>query len=178
MTDIPTIETERLILRPHTISDFDAYAAMWREPGVFRFIGGVAMSREESWTRLLRTAGVWHFLGFGFLVVEERSSGRFLGEAGFHDLRRDMHPSPEGSMEAGWALCHSAQGRGYATEAMRALLSWAGTHFPHARTTCIIAPDNRPSLNVADKLGFRELARTVYHDADIILLELQETAPA
>ncbi len=160
MTDIPTIETERLILRPHAISDFDAYAAMWREPGVFRFIGGVAMSREESWTRLLRTAGVWHFLGFGFLVVEERSSGRFLGEAGFHDLRRDMHPSPEGSMEAGWALCHSAQGRGYATEAMRALLSWAGTHFP-TRTHDL---HHRPGQSaVSKRRGQARLPRTRAH---------------
>ncbi len=39
---------------------------------------------------------MWAMLGFGFWAVEEKATGRFIGEAGFHDLKRDMKPSIEG----------------------------------------------------------------------------------
>lgn len=168
---IPTIETERLLLRPHRLADFDAYQQMWADPDVVRFIGGKPFTREASWSRFLRQAGIWQLLGFGFFAIEEKSTGQFVGEAGFHDLRRALEPSIEGSLEAGWALNSGGQGWGYATEAMTAALGWAATHCPGRRLTCIIDPDNQPSIRVARKLGFAELTRTRYLDAPIILFE-------
>jgi RimJ/RimL family protein N-acetyltransferase len=78
MTSIPTIETERLILRPHTTADFEDYQAMWANEAVVRFIGGVSSTREQSWGRMLRVAGMWHHMGFGFLAIEEKAGGRFM----------------------------------------------------------------------------------------------------
>src|SRR5687768_7547401 len=46
---VPVLETERVILRAHQAGDFDAYAAMWADPEVTRFIGKRARTREESW---------------------------------------------------------------------------------------------------------------------------------
>src|SRR4051794_32453249 len=77
--DIPIIETARLILRDHRLADFDIYVAMWADPLVTRFIGGRARSREESWIRFLRHAGMWRHVGFGFWAIEEKESGRFVG---------------------------------------------------------------------------------------------------
>ena len=155
MTEIPTIETERLILRPHTVEDFEAYHALWSNDAVVRFISGVASTREQSWGRMLRVAGMWHHMGFGFLAIEEKSSGRFVGEAGFLDMKRDMQPvGTEGTLEAGWALMPEVQGKGYATEALRALIGWAEAHFPERPMSCIIDPDNTASLRLAEKLGF------------------------
>src|SRR4051812_21679512 len=111
MVAIPVIETERLILRDHRLADFNAYAAMWRDPIVTRFIGGKARTREESWVRFLRHAGMWHHLGFGFWAIEDKTSGRFLGEGGFHEIRRAIEPSLEGTLEAGWALLPEVHGR-------------------------------------------------------------------
>ena len=59
MTTAPTIETERTILRAHRLDEFEAYAAMWADPVVTRFIGGKARTREESWIRFLRHPGMW-----------------------------------------------------------------------------------------------------------------------
>ena len=56
---IPTIETLRLRLRPYRLDDFEAYAAMWGDPAVVRYIGGVPFSREAAWTRFLRQIGLW-----------------------------------------------------------------------------------------------------------------------
>ncbi len=168
---IPTLETERLILRPYRLEDFETYVEMWADPDVVRFIGGKSFDREASWSRFLRQAGVWQNLGFGFFAIEEKVTGRFVGEAGFHDLKRNIDPSIEGTLEAGWGLMPTGQGWGYATEAMAAAIAWAEGKFPGQRMTCIIDPDNLPSVRVAKRLGFEELARTSYHDQPITLFE-------
>ncbi|MGN6489198.1 MAG: GNAT family N-acetyltransferase [Devosia sp.] len=168
---IPTLETERLRLRPHRLSDFDAYVEMWADPDVVRFIGGKPFDREQSWSRFVRNPGMWHVMGFGFFAIEEKATGNFVGEAGFHEVRRNIVPSIEGTLEAGWALNTAGQGWGYATEAMSAAIAWAETAFAGQRMTALIDPDNQPSVRVAKKLGFAELARTTYADKPIVLFE-------
>lgn len=168
---IPTIETERLILRPHRLEDFEAYVEMWADPDVVRFIGGKPFDRETSWGRFMRLAGIWQVLGFGFFAIEEKETGRLAGEAGFADFRRNLEPSIEGTLEAGWVLNPNVQGWGYATEAMTAAIGWADTAFPGRRMTCIIDPDNLPSIRVAQRLGFTEMARTRYSDAPVTVFE-------
>ncbi|MDM9629275.1 GNAT family N-acetyltransferase [Rhizobium sp. S152] len=177
MTFIPTIDTERLTLRAHHLDDFDDYAALWANEDVVRHISGVASTREQSWARLMRAAGMWHHMGFGFLAIEEKATGRLIGEAGFHEVRRDMTPSIEGTLEVGWLLSPEAQGRGYATEALGALIGWAGDNFPGKPMTCIISPENTASLRLAGKLGFAEFARTDYH-GEVILLSRSGIPPA
>lgn len=174
----PTLTTPRLLLRPHRMEDFDAYAAMWAEPAVVRFIGGQPLSREAAWVRFLRQAGLWHHLGFGFFVIEDRASGALLGEAGFHDMKRTLEPSIEGTMEAGWALRTEAQGKGLAEEAMRAVLAWGEEHRHGARFTCMIEPDHTASLHVAGKLGFTRFAQGVYGGKPVVLLERRATPNA
>lgn len=171
MIDIPTLETDRLRLRPHRVEDFDAYARMWADPLVLRFMGGQALTREQSWSRFLRQMGVWQCLGFGFFALEDRQTGEFAGECGFHDLHRDITPSIEGTMEAGWALVGPMQGKGLAEEAMRAALGWAALHGKGDRLTAIVNPDNTASLRVADKLGFRRFAEGAYNGKTAVLLE-------
>ncbi len=157
---LPVIETRRLRLRGHQIADFDACAAMWSDPDVTRFIGGRPSTREETWSRLLRYAGLWALLGFGFWAVEDRADGRFVGEVGFGDFRRDIKPSMDGLPEMGWAFMPTAHGQGYASEAVEGALAWIATRF--SRIACIISPENLPSIRVARKAGFREIAHTLY----------------
>jgi RimJ/RimL family protein N-acetyltransferase len=171
VTAIPVLETPRLRLRAHRPEDAAAHAAMWADPAVVRFIGGVPLTREAAWSRLLRQPGLWQWLGFGFLAIEDRATGAFIGEAGFHDLKRDIAPSIEGTLEAGWVLARAAQGRGLAEEAMRAVLGWADATLPGQRITCIIRPGHAASLRVAAKLGFVPFAHASYTGAPILLLE-------
>ena len=151
---LPAIETARLLLRPLARDDLDAYAEFWRQPEVVRFITGTPFSREESWKKLLRTVGHWHVLGFGFFAIEERQSGRFIGEAGFQEMLRELTPSIEGTLEAGWGIHPAFQGRGYALEAMGAAMAWADGKFPQSDYSCIISPANEASLHIAQRLGF------------------------
>jgi len=160
---VPSLETARLLLRAHRLDDYEPSAAMWADEAVVRYISGRPSTRDQSWSRLLRYAGHWTLLGYGYWVVEELATGRFLGEAGFADYHRQIEPSLEGVPELGWALTPGAQGRGYATEAVRAAIAWGQEHL-HAfkRTACIIAPENLASIRVAEKAGFQLIAHTTY----------------
>jgi RimJ/RimL family protein N-acetyltransferase len=165
------IKTERLTLHPHTPKDFDDVAAMWADHTVVRHISGKPSTREESWSRLLRYAGHWVTMDFGYWAVRETNSGRFVGDVGLSEFRRDIVPSLEGAAEAGWVLAPWAHGKGFATEAVRAALAWYESHFGALRTVCMIAPENDASLRVADKCGYRAFAQTLYKGEPVILLE-------
>ena len=163
MSPVPALDTARLRLRGHHAADLDAYAALWSDEAVIRYTSGKPLDREQAWIRLLRYRGMWAMLGFGFWIIEERESGRVLGEAGVHELRREIEPSLEGTLECGWMLAPDAHGKGLALEAMTAVLEWAAGAHPERALTCIIDPENAASQKLAAKLGFRETARTTYH---------------
>lgn len=177
---VPALDTARLTLRGHTLADFSECAAMWADPAVTRHIGGRPSSEEEVWARVLRYAGLWALLGFGYWVVRERASGRFVGEVGFADFRREFTPpladSLAGAPEVGWAVAMWAHGRGFATEAVGAALAWSDTH-DAARTVCLIAPENVASVRVAEKCGYKEAAHTTYKGQHTGVFERRGTLP-
>ncbi len=159
---VPQLETKRLILRGHRKEDFAALAAMWAEPAVWQHILGGPATLEESWSRLLRYAGHWAMLGYGFWVAEEKASTSFVGEMGFADYRRDIDPPFGKRPEVGWGLASRYHGMGYASEALTAIMAWGDAHFGSLETACMIAPQNLASIRVAEKLGFQETLRTSY----------------
>jgi RimJ/RimL family protein N-acetyltransferase len=165
----PALETARLMLRRHRVQDFDALHAMWSEPEIYRCILGRPPTREESWSRLLRYAGHWTLMGFGYWAVEDRLTSTFLGELGFADYHRDITPSLDETPELGWALTTASHGKGYATEALLAVTAWGDLNLNRARTACIIAPANTASIRVAEKIGFHEAARITYKSEPTLL---------
>jgi RimJ/RimL family protein N-acetyltransferase len=169
--EIPVIETERLILRGRRLEDFPAYAAMWAHPEVVRYIGGKPLTQEEAWVKFTRQAGFWALKGYGFWALEEKASGAFVGDAGAADFKRDLEPSLEGKPEFGWSLMPSAQGKGYATEAIKAGLEWAREALTATTYSCIIDSANAPSLRVAEKCGFRKVVETTYKGSPTLILE-------
>jgi RimJ/RimL family protein N-acetyltransferase len=91
-------------------------------------------------------------MGYGYWAAVEKNSGIFVGELGFAEFKRAVDP-PIAHPELGWVLSPSFQGRGLATEAVRAALAWADAQgWP--KTACLINPDNLASIRVAEKCGF------------------------
>jgi RimJ/RimL family protein N-acetyltransferase len=160
-----------LILRGDTTDDFPACAAMWADPAVVAKISGTPSSEEQSWARFLRYAGHWHHLGFGYWAVTAKEDGRYLGDVGFADYHRDTSPSLRGKPEAGWVLNASAHGKGYATEAVSAILTWADTTLPHSQTVAIFDPTHAASIHVAKKVGFTNETLGRYGDAETLFME-------
>jgi RimJ/RimL family protein N-acetyltransferase len=170
-TEVPVIETERLVLRPHLLTDFAACVAMWSDPRITRYTIGEPSSAQRTWLRILAYRGHWALLGFGYWAVEEKASGRYVGELGFADFKREIQPSIEGIPELGWALAFAAHNKGYATEALRAAVVWGDKNIAEARTVCLISPNNAASLRVAAKIGYRETGRTKKNGEAEILFE-------
>jgi RimJ/RimL family protein N-acetyltransferase len=144
---------------------------MWSDPEVVRHISGVPSTRQQTWSRILNYAGHWALLGFGYWLIEETETGRFVGEAGFADFKREIAPSMRDVPELGYVLAPSAFGKGYATEAVRAAVAWGDEHFTTMRTVCMIAPENAASIRVAEKCGYRIFERSTYAGEPALFLE-------
>ena len=147
----PTLETERLILRGWRPDDLGPYAAMLADGETARFITvqGRGLSEEEAWNETVWLIGHWQLLGYGMFVVEERSTGAFLGRVG------PLRPPHWPDFEIAWSLAPGARGKGYATEAARAAVGWSFETFPLDRIVSVIDPRNLASRKVAERLGER-----------------------
>ena len=154
LSTAPEILTARTRMRAHRIADFDAMVAMWSDDIVTRYILGRPSTAGETWGRLLRYIGHWQALGFGYWAIEDRESGRFIGEVGFAHYKRDIEPPLGDTPEAGWVLSPNVHGKGIATEVMTAALDWADRNFSDPKTVCIFDPEHEGSLRVATKLGY------------------------
>ncbi len=168
-SEIPVLKSDRLRLRGHRQDDYGASMAMWGDAEVTRYIGGKPLNKEEVWARLLRYAGHWVWLGYGLWVVEEKATGKFVGEVGYANHKRDIQPPLTDMPELGWVLATSFHGKGYATEAVRAAIAWGDARWGGQRTYCIIHPENARSIRVAEKCGFTEAVRTTYRNEQIIV---------
>ncbi len=142
---------------------------MWADEAVTRYIGGKPSTREEAWARLLRYPGHWALLGYGYWLIEEKTSGRFVGEGGFGNFKREIEP-PLDAPEQGWALAPWAHGKGYASEAVGAMLAWGEAHFGRTDFVCMISPENAPSLRLAAKAKYHEAGRILYKGEPSILM--------
>lgn len=167
----PALTTARLTLGPHGVSDYEDSLALWTNPEVVRYMGGAPSPPPEIWGRQLRYAGLWPLMGYGYWLVRETATGRFVGEVGFAEYRRDVTPSLIGAPEAGWVLAPWAHGQGFAREATEAMFAWADGVLRAERTVCMIDPHNAPSLTLAARLGFAAFAESRYRDEPILLLE-------
>jgi RimJ/RimL family protein N-acetyltransferase len=165
----PVLETARLVLRPFRQEDLDAQARTMGDPEVVRHLGGSPFSREDTWRRLLCAPGLWNLLGYGYWAVTGRDDGRYLGQLGFADFKREMTPAIEGLPEMGWIFAPAAQGQGYATEAGLAALAWADQVLQAPEITAIIDAGNAPSIRVAEKIGFNENEPATYRGEPILL---------
>lgn len=165
----PTLETERLILREFRSSDLEALAKVWCEPKVYEFITGKPSTIEDRWRAILRANGQWLMVGFGAWILEDKATGRLIGEAGFLDCKREIIPSMDETPEMGWVLSTAYHSKGLATEALRKIIRWGDDNLVQNITACITAPENAASIRVAQKLGFKEIAQTTYQGEPTLL---------
>jgi RimJ/RimL family protein N-acetyltransferase len=166
---VPTLETERLVLRSLTDDDLDAFAAIVADPEVQRFMSG-PMDRAQAWRQLALFRGHEALRGWSQNAVVERETGRLVGRAGLW--------RPEGwpGLEVGWVLARDVWGRGYATEAGVAWRDWAFDVLGADDLISVIHPENAASVRVAERIGhsYRE-TRWVFNGDFLIY---GQTSPA
>ena len=149
----PTLETDRLVLRPPAAEDFEPWAALLADPVAAHFVGG-AQPRAGAWRSLAMMTGAWLINGHSNFSVIEKASGRWIGRAG--PWQPDGWPGPE----IGWAFDRSAWGKGYATEAARRCLDFAFDALGWDRVVHVIDPANVASIRLATRLGSALLGPT------------------
>lgn len=142
--------TERLELRPAIEADREAMVPMWQSDAFMEYSDGV-MSRSEADARFDRLVSFAAEVPFAKQPVIERATGRILGYSGVDTAEFEGQTW----LEYGYRLMPHARGKGYATEAARALLGLAERTVTEPTTIlAIIDPRNEPSQNVARKAGF------------------------
>ncbi|MGB0506214.1 MAG: GNAT family N-acetyltransferase [Pikeienuella sp.] len=145
MTIAPTIETERLILRPNRAEDFEAYAAFYAtERATLR--GGVK-SRDEAWVQFAAEIGHWTLRGYGFWAVEEKATGAYVGQVGCY------YPEGWAQPEIGWLMMAGFEGKGYAYEAALCARAYAYDVLGWEQAASCISVGNDRSIRLAERMG-------------------------
>jgi RimJ/RimL family protein N-acetyltransferase len=146
------LETERLMMRPWAESDVENYRALVAERG--DGMPTVENIRNRIATQLAATMQT----GIALLAIRRRAEGDFIGYCGLI-VGRATVDEPEIAYE----LLRRAHGRGYATEAARAVLE-AAIATGRTRLWSTVGTWNAPSFRVLDKLGFQRDHVSTYDD--------------
>ena len=176
------LETDRLVLRHLEWEDLDALAAIMGDAEVMRYIGnGVPKTREQTrrlmefWITDNQRAWDEHTLQrlpqlaraierdahFSLWATVKRRTNRLIGRCGL--LAWDLEGVKE--VEVGYLIARPSWGRGYATEAARAIRDYGFERLGFERLISLIQPGNLASQRVAIKNGMR-------HERDVKLGEI------
>lgn len=172
-TDGPLIETQRLMLRRWRDTDIAPNTAMLSDPDSARFItsdGEPVLDEFVGWRNAAIIAGHWALHGFGLFVVEEKSTGKFVGRVG------PWWPPSWPGFEVGWGIAREFRGRGYAAEAAQAAIGWSFATFEIDQIIHCIDRENTASQGVARRLGARKdrVVDLFGHTADIWVTDRDE----
>jgi len=146
------LETERLLLRRPRLEDAEAVAGLLGDPEVMRFLGGTTVPPDAVPAVVQGWIDDWETYPAGKFIVERRDDGVVVGRVGlkYYDTQTwERSSAPDAQPELGWAIARAHWGRGYATEAARAVRDWSR----HGRLISLITADNVHSQAVARRLG-------------------------
>jgi RimJ/RimL family protein N-acetyltransferase len=164
---VAELRTARLILRPPVADDLPWILEYINTPAVMRHLGGHIRSPEEVAERL--AADIAAFAGGAYRqwTVRLAADERRIGRCGLFRVRSEAAPGGlRGQSEIGWSLAEDAWGRGYATEAARAVLDHAFDTLAPAEVFSQTSDSNARSTRMMHRLGFRSRPELGYVDPD------------
>jgi RimJ/RimL family protein N-acetyltransferase len=162
---VPTIRTERLLLRLPEASDAPAYLAIHEDTALLHRIPLLTPRGDISvaWRNIALMIGHWYLRGYGEWTVVEIVTGEIVGRVGFN------HPEGAGGIELGWIIRRDRWQRGLATEAARAALDWGWSATAIEHMQCTIQTNNLASIRIAERLG-ASVERTKETESGIFLI--------
>ncbi|MCB2129927.1 MAG: GNAT family N-acetyltransferase [Rhodobacteraceae bacterium] len=141
----PTLHTERLTLRAPRLADFEHWAAFFASPRSVHERG--MMDRAGAYRHWAADVALWPLKGYGPFGLDDRVTGAYVGEVGIYEP--EGYPEPE----LGWFTVPEAEGKGYAAEAARAVMTWARQNLGWDRLINIVDPANARSIALGQRLG-------------------------
>jgi len=149
------IVTDRLKIRRFQEADLEPYIKIMTNPAVTKYLGdGKDLTELDVIKKLDWFKKVWDEHGFGVFAVIELTSQNIIGHCGFLPMKD--------SRELLYAFDSFAWGKGYATEACRAVLEAAKNQFKWTEIYAIAYPQNKHSIAVLKKLGFLNIGTNKY----------------
>lgn len=145
MTAIPTLTTQRLTLRAPHMGDWPEYRDFMMSDRP-RYMGG-PYTLDGAWGMFCTDLAQWQLFGVGGLMLEERATGRCMGQVGIN--AGPLFPE----YELGWLVYDHAEGRGYAHEGAVALRRWGFETRGLSTLVSYVDPPNQRSRALAERLG-------------------------
>ncbi|MGQ0567732.1 MAG: GNAT family N-acetyltransferase [Gemmobacter sp.] len=160
---VPVFVTERLRLRAPSLNDYPAYEAVFTSDRA-RYMGG-PFDADEAFADFCQGIAGWMLRGAGMWTVTLTGDDAAIGWMFLWQEMGDPEP------EMGWILTEAAEGRGYATEAARAVMPHALQMFGRGGFVSYIDRANPASMAVATRLGARRdaVAETALADPDLVI---------
>ena len=146
----PTLESQRLILRPWRDEDVEPWVTMSADERVMEFFPST-YDRAEAKAQAARMRERLDRNGYGFWVLEVKDGLPFAGFIALAEVPFDAHFTP--ALEVGWRLPYAAWGHGYATEGARLALSFASDRMNRTEVVSMTAAINLRSRRVMERLG-------------------------
>jgi [ribosomal protein S5]-alanine N-acetyltransferase len=141
------LATPRLVLRPVTAADQAELTAHWTTPDVRRFLfDGTVLSPAEIARTIADSERTFATAGYGLWLVRERDRTDLVGTAG-------LRPLEDLGLEVTYSLAPAAWGRGYATEAARAVVEHALGPLGLPEVLAEVDEGNTASAAVIERLG-------------------------
>lgn len=147
------LETDRLVLRDWKTEDLPLFKAMNKDERVMRFFPSVLTDKETE-SFFSRIQSEFERNGCGLYAVELKSTGRFIGYVGLHEIGFDADFTP--GIEIGWRLNADYHNQGLATEAAKAVLNLAKSKCL-TRLYSFTAKKNITSERVMQKVGMTKV---------------------
>jgi RimJ/RimL family protein N-acetyltransferase len=141
------LQTARLTLAPMAETHFEDLASLRSDPVVMAQMMGGAETREETYATFAAYQDSWARHGFGAWAILARADSEFIGETG-------LRQRETGEIALRFALKTTAQGQGFAGEAVAAVLEFAFAHAGMAEVTAVSRASNAGSLRVLAGNGF------------------------
>ncbi len=141
------LETRRLVLRMFVDDDWRALHEHYADAECTRFTFRRALTEAGTWRAMASMAGQWLLRGYGPYAVEEKSTQSVLGTVGL------WYPLEWPEPEIKWALARRHQGKGYASEAVRAVQSMVQECLPDLSLISLIDCRNAASIRLALAVG-------------------------
>jgi RimJ/RimL family protein N-acetyltransferase len=154
---IPTLETERLILRAPAEADFPVYETFYADAEASAYYGG-PLSSLQAWKKLASDLGHWQLRGFGMWSMVEKQTGQMIGAVGL------VHPEGWPRSELTWWVIPAGRRKGYALEASRAAINFGYNQLGWEMVETHMDDNNAAARNLALKLGGEVIDRIVFPD--------------
>lgn len=145
-------ETARLRARHIGPDDVDAMFEVYGDAEAMRWVDdGSPITRAECehWIRV--TLNNYEVRGYGMFALLDHESSEVVGFCGL------VHPGGQTEAEIKYALKRKFWGKGFATEAVAALLPWGADRLGIDHVIATVAPENMASQRVLLKAGMRAM---------------------